>query len=188
MSTVPAAPKALLWLGHRVQVWTIHKGDVSFVYVTWETCETPGPVENQIPFTKTPVLFSNGVPEYLLSQGQGTYIKVYMPASRPVHEEYLKRDLAKMYAPAIKQARKPTWTNTYHGSFKGMQQLADPFNQFKELVKVSGSLHHNGQTYDVEGEVGIVPNLPIRQCRVSFGFSSRVLFATTDCFACGRER
>ena len=127
------------------------------------------------------------MPEYLLSQGQGTYIKVYMPASRPVHEEYLKRDLAKMYAPAIKQGRKLMWTNTYHGSFKGMQQLADPFNQFKESVKVSGSLHHNGQTYDVEGEVGIVPNLPIRQCRVSFGFSSRVLFATTDCFADGQS-
>jgi Histidine kinase-, DNA gyrase B-, and HSP90-like ATPase len=174
---------AILWLASRVEVWTLRDGQVSHDQVHWA---------HYFKAESFPLINAHwqrstvaNTPAELFNVGHGTLIRVHLLPSRVFHAPNVHRDLARTYAPALRQGRELRWTTLGKGGLKD-QRLCDPLtvlDQARKRVQFDLVIEVGGEHLPVHGMIGIVEDLPQTLSVVSIGFGPRVITTTRDCYS-----
>ncbi len=184
---------AILWLASRVEVWTLRDGRVSHDAMCWA---------DHIHAEKFPTVDATwraatlaNTPLELYELGHGTYIRLHLARSRTFHAPRVRFELARTYAPAIRQRRELLWTTLAKGGVD-TQPLCDPLRVLEhahksvtfDLVVVTAADDH----LPVHGVIGLVEELdhPQGHTGIAIGFGPRVITTTRECYTSpdGSER
>lgn len=182
---------AILWLSRKVEVWTLKNGMISTDRVVWaeEIKAERFPIISDEWTVSTP----GNTPARLFDFGHGTMIRIDLANERAVfHPQNVRRDLARMYAPALRLGKRIKWTTV--GKNSGTSDfLADPIilpSDAKTTIPIQFSIDLDGSHLSAKGLVGIAQEIPLEQSKVNIGFGPRVIDRTRDCYSSpdGAER
>lgn len=180
---------AVLWLPSLVEIWTLRDGRISSDHLRWrEHFDAPYfPMVSDAWETATPV----NTPHELYDLGSGTLIRLHLLRGRNLQPSNVKRDLAQLYAPAVRHGKRLYWT-TIKSDKRSTGPLADPMphphdpERF-DMVLVVRAQNGEEEALPVRGEIGAVPGLPLSQSVVHVGYGHRVIDKTRDFFAASDE-
>lgn len=171
---------AVLWLAHAVEVWTLREGRVSHDRVDWTKTihDDTFPIVSDEWKHATP----GNTPAELFEAGHGTLIKLHLAEKRRFQASNVKRDLASLYSPALRQGRELLWTTI--GKNGETTTLADLLVVPEGANSVMFDIHITAgdDLLPVHGVVGIVEGLTNQQSRIAIGYGPRVIIRTKDCF------
>jgi hypothetical protein len=173
---------AILWLPSKVEVWSLKDGQMCHDSITWAE-EIKADQYPKISDEWQTATIGN-TPVELFELGHGTFIKLHLAKERSFQPANVKRDLARLYAPALRHGKKITWSAT--GRNAGSEEvLADPivFPEDDKIRRFNVVVRVDGIDLRVAGEVGVIPDLSQEQSRINIGFGPRVITRTRDCFS-----
>jgi len=173
---------ALLWLGKRVNVWTLRDGMVSISgTVDWDDLirkeEYPRVDSDWYPATEA------NTPQRLLDLGSGTLIRIQLPRGRKPWDHNIRRDLARNYGPALRHGRRITWeTVNVRGDFDKIE-LSERVHSLSHPKHLLVNIEINGELLlTASGRAAVVPDLPLSESSIAVCFGHRVLRSTRDCY------
>lgn len=172
---------ALIWLASRVRVWTLRASDGQVArsnLVDWDKQIE----KNEYPRIDTewyPV--SRHTPETLRVIGHGTQINLEVPKGRQVNVAHIKEELGRTYGPAVRHGRKLIWHTITRQGVDEQEELADVLH-IPQPQKISVSFPFNGHTLTAKGEVGIIPDLPLKHSGIAIGHPIRLIKMTKECY------
>ena len=168
--------QALLYLGDRVQIWTLNDGLVCSDTVIWDEVETATDW-----FSVSSDWFHadlSNTPPDLLRLGQGTMIRIYLAKERILKTFNVQRDLTATYAPALRMGWKLVWKT--EGIVK---DLAEDIPELEQAVILDGVVDVRGRDLlPVTGRVGLDESLSGSKSVVSVGYGPRIIFKTKECY------
>jgi len=184
---------AILWLASRVEVWTLRDGRVSHDTMCWAD-HIHAEKFPTVDATWRPTTLAN-TPLELYELGHGTYIRLHLARSRTFHAPRVRFELARTYAPAIRQRRELLWTTLAKGGVD-TQPLCDPLRVLEHARKsVTFDLvvaTATGDHLPVHGVIGLIDDLdqPQGHSGIAIGFGPRVITTTRECYTSpdGNER
>jgi hypothetical protein len=183
---------ALLWLGRRIEIWTLRSGQHNQVQhdtVDWPTVIS-GPAFPQLKNTWTPATIRN-TPLQLLEQAHGTLIRIHLAPERKLLTNNVQRDLAATYAPGARLGKELLWTtNGKNGGTHSLGDVVPAFTDPTQTVNIDATLMlPNGDMLPVAGQVGVIDGLSYEKSSIAVGFGWRVIVRTKDCYVSpDRER
>lgn len=173
---------ALLWLSRKVQVFTLRDGEVNHDSVNWG---------DWIKRERFPVVSGDwkhstlgNTPSDLYNQGHGVLVRIHLLNERSLVPSNIKRDLGRIYAPALRLGKKIIWTTIGKGG--GTDQIADPLvlpDDPDNTVEFDLAIEINDELLGVHGVIGLVADLAQQKSVVSIGLGPRVITTTRDCYA-----
>jgi Histidine kinase-, DNA gyrase B-, and HSP90-like ATPase len=98
---------ACLWLGNRVAVWTVRDRKVSYAVADWDRIRRSR--RWSVPVKPPARMTAENIPTLLQEIGCGTLIRIDVRPRRIFHPEVIKRELARLYAPALRLGRTLLW-------------------------------------------------------------------------------
>jgi hypothetical protein len=172
---------ALLWLSRKVAVLTLRDGKISHDELSWS---------DEIKAGRFPIVSDDwetatraNTPEALYETEHGTYIVLFLANERRFQTSNVKRDLARTYAPALRHGKTISWVTVgrddYWQPINETQEFPDPLRviHFTDLL-----IEIDGETLFANGEIRVIPDLPLEQSKISIGFGPRVILKTRDCY------
>lgn len=179
--------QAILWLPHRVDVWTLRDGQVAHVTITWNDRIYKADHFPMVDDSWRKATMAN-TPMNLYEIGHGTLIRMHVGKERRIISSNIRRDLAFAHAPAIRAGKILTWNGERIANPISMDELTQVIKLalVVEVRNEEGELDNLG----VQGEIGIIPDLSQAQSRVHIGYAYRTVDSTRDCFSSydGTER
>jgi hypothetical protein len=183
---------ALLWLAHKVDVWTMSEGRVSYDSVDW-AWHIKKDVFPVVSNSWEKATLAN-TPAPLFEAGHGTLIRLHLLRSRSILPGNIRRDLAKNYAPALRMGRQLLWTSIARGGNTTTDAINDPLPMPQDpskrvaanvVVEVDGQQH-----LPVRIMVGLFDGLTQDRSHIAVSYGCRVITRTRDCYSSpdGAER
>lgn len=170
---------ALVWLGRKVNVWTLRDAEVAHTSVQWEDQIRSG-IFPQVDDGWYPATAGN-TPTDLLELRQGTLVKLEFPQKRHVNVSNIQKELARTYGPALRQGRRLVWRTIGRGS-RGEERELHDLVELGESRFFTIDFELEGSPLVASGLVGIVPGLTVSQSGIAVCFGPRLLKVTKDCF------
>lgn len=173
---------AILWLPQEVKVYTMRNGMVSSYRMKWQE-QFEAAHYFAVPDDWETATLANTPPK-LLEYGHGTMIMAKLLPGRSFHASNVIRDLARTYAPAVRNGKIITWRTISGNKVREERSITDPF-PLKEAVKTITfdiTIEIDGDHLPVHGCIGIVEDLPHVQSVVSVGYGHRTIITTRDCY------
>ena len=179
---------AMLSLSSRSKIWTMRgDGRVMFDDVPWTRVMHIRNLRNVIINDEWYQATPENTPRILLRQGQGVHIMMYLRRDRILRTDSLKRELARRFAPGLRQDLSIIWTTIERNGQRSSEHLTatalprwprDPNHH----VKFAEVISHDGERFPIRGEFGLFPDLSGRLSKATIGFYPQVVIETAECY------
>jgi hypothetical protein len=165
--------RAILWLYDACNVYTFRDRKANWDSVDWEQVIASDTFPWIDPNWNKPM--SRNCPPMLRDLGHGTLVIGRLRHGKHLHEEVVKRELQRMFAPALNAGRSIFFNDVPLEPYKP---------EFVESVQVSVRFksNENGKTVTAEGKVGIVEDLRPDWSNISLACAERIVDSTRDYF------
>jgi hypothetical protein len=169
--------KALISLGRRVVVNSLHDGKSARVSLDWSKVRS-------FPYTvadewSEPT--SRNTKEELLEQGHGTFIAMALPMKRRLHMGNIRRDLAEEFAPGLRRGLRIEIV------VDGQTEVLSAPVLPKPDVMLDVTFEHEGIQLAAQGQASYLPSVSSTQSGISVGFYARQILKTKEPFRLNGE-
>jgi hypothetical protein len=173
----------LMWLASEVFIATLRNGNIMKDRIRWADYigEAEWPKVND---TWEPAGVRN-TPTTLWEAKHGTYIEMKINESRTINSDVVQRELAKTYAPGLRQGRRIKWITITKGRVYEQTLHGELFelpDDRKRIVNFNIVVTIGDKHLPAKGTVALVDGLSFSDSFISIGYGPRVIFNTRACY------
>ena len=179
--------KAILWLASHVDVATMRNGKVMRDAVTWVDWFNASSFKDCNVSDEWLTATLSNTPTILLQVGHGTVITMKLLRKRKIDAAKIRRELAFLYSPGLRNGKRIVWTNMADGEIVDTivltEAVAAPAPSANTIDLNFEMLHDiDNVMLSVKGAVSYSETTPQADSKIHIGYVYRNILSTTDCY------